>query len=120
MQRASVCSLDDARWLKLCQCLSKEGALTQDSSGSIGATQIGSPEVRVTEMRGQSSSLGRFDSRIDAASLATLADLGLSEVQIARYRRRWCRPQPSTEADAALRQPPQFFASVTVSPVAKT
>jgi len=28
-------------------------------------------------MRGQSSSLGRFDSRIDAASLATLADLGL-------------------------------------------
>ena len=80
--QGSVCSLDDARWLKLCQCLSKEGALTRDSSGSIGATQIGSPEVRVTEMRGQSSSLGRFDSRIDAASLATLADLGLSEVQI--------------------------------------
>ena len=77
--------------------------MTRDSSGSIGATQIGSPEVRVTEMRGQSSSLGRFDSRIDAASLATLADLGLSEVQIARYRRRWCRRQPSTEADAALR-----------------
>jgi hypothetical protein len=96
------------------------GALTQDSSGSIRATQIGSPEVPVTEMRGQSSSLGRFDSRIDAASLATLAELGLSEVQIARYRRRWCRRQPSTEADAALRQPPQFFASVTVSPVAKT
>jgi hypothetical protein len=71
-------------------------------------------------MRAQSWSLGRFDSRIDAASLATLADLGVSEVQIARYRRRWCRRQPSTEADAALRQPPQFFASVTVAPVAKT
>jgi hypothetical protein len=61
----------------------------------------------VTEMRRQSLSLGCFDSWIDAASLNTLADLGLSEAQIARYRRRWCRRRPSTEADAALRQPPR-------------
>src|SRR5215471_7777226 len=67
------------------------------------AVQIGSPEVRVTEMRGQSWALGRFDSRIDSSSLATLADLGLSEVQIARYRRRWCGRQPPTGADAALK-----------------
>ena len=58
--------------------------------------------ARVNEMRGQSSS-HRFDSRIDAASLTTLADLGLSDVQIARYHRRWGGRRPSTEADATLR-----------------
>ena len=89
--------------VQVCQCLSKEGALTQDSSGSTGATQIGSPEVRVTEMRGAKLVSRPLRQPIDAASLATLADLGLSEVQIARYRRHWCRRQPSTEADAALR-----------------
>jgi hypothetical protein len=76
--------------------------LTQDSSGSIGATQIGSPEVRVTEMRGQSSSLGRFDSRIDAASLATLADLGRQRCRL-RVSPALVPRQPSTEADTALR-----------------
>jgi hypothetical protein len=55
----------------------------------------------MTAASGQSSSIGRFDSRIDAASLATLADLGMSEAQIAQYRQHWCCGKRSTRAGAA-------------------
>jgi hypothetical protein len=57
-----------------------------------------SPETRTT----QSSLRGRFDCRIDEASLAAMADLGMSEAQIARYRRHWWREKPSAieRADA--------------------
>ena len=34
---------------------------------------------------------GGFDRRIDPSSLSVLADLGVSEAQIERYRRLWCR-----------------------------
>ena len=64
--------------------------MTQDNSGSIGAGQIASSKSRMTE-RGQSSFTGRFDRRIDPSSLSVLADLGVSEAQIERYRRLWCR-----------------------------
>jgi hypothetical protein len=77
--------------------------MTQAGSGSSRSTQIESPEDRVTEMHGQSSSIGRFDCRINAASLAALADLGMSEAQIERYRRRWCRRKRSTAACAVFR-----------------
>jgi hypothetical protein len=62
------------------------------------STQIGSPERRTT----QSSLRGRFDCRIDEASLAAMADLGMSEAQIARYGRLWWREKPSAmvRADA--------------------
>jgi hypothetical protein len=90
---ADVCSPGN---LESCHCLLKEGALTQDSPGSSGSTESRSPEGRITEMRTQNSSNQRFDCRIDAASLAVLTDLGMSKAQIARYRRRWCRPRQST------------------------
>ena len=65
--------------------------LTQANSGPSEWTQIGSPENRTTE----SSLRGRFDRQIDEASLAAMADLGMSKAQIARYRRLWWREKPS-------------------------
>jgi hypothetical protein len=72
--------------------------VTEAKSEPSEWTQIGSPENRTT----QSSSRGRFDCRIDEASLAAMADLGMSEAQIARYRRLWWREKPSAivRADA--------------------
>ena len=68
------------------------------NSGPSEWTQIGSLENRTP----QSSLRGRFDCRIDEASLAAMADLGVSEAQIARYRRLWWREKPSAivRADA--------------------
>jgi hypothetical protein len=65
--------------------------VTEANSRPSEWTQIGSPENRTT----QSSLRGRFDCRIDEASLAAMADLGMSEAQIARYRRLWWREKPS-------------------------
>lgn len=68
------------------------------NSGPSEWTQIGSLENRTP----QSSLRGRFDCRIAEASLAAMADLGVSEAQIARYRRLWWREKPSAivRADA--------------------
>ena len=66
---------------------SSRNDVTEAKSGPNEWTQIGSPENRTT----QSSLCGRFDCRIDQASLAAMADLGMSDAQIARYRRLWWR-----------------------------
>jgi hypothetical protein len=72
--------------------------VTEVNSGPSEWTQIGSSENRTT----QSSLRGRVDCRIDEASLAAMADLGMSKAQIARYRRLWWREKPSAivRADA--------------------
>jgi hypothetical protein len=72
--------------------------VTEANSGPSEWTQIGSSENRTP----QSSLRGRFGWRIDQASLAAMADLGMSEAQIARYRRLWWRDRPSAivRADA--------------------
>ena len=85
--RASMCALN------FCSggVSSSGNDVTEANSGPSEWTQIGSPENRTT----QSSLRGRFDCRIDEASLAAMADLGMSEAQIARYRRLWWREKPS-------------------------
>jgi hypothetical protein len=72
--------------------------VTEAKSGPTEWTQIGSPENRMT----QSSLCDRFDCRIDQASLAAMADLGMSDAQIARYRRLWwrCKSSALVRADA--------------------
>jgi hypothetical protein len=70
--------------------------VTEANYGPSEWTQIGSPEDRTTE----SSLRGRFDRRIDEASLAAMTDLGMSEAQIARYRRLWWREKPSATVRA--------------------
>jgi hypothetical protein len=65
--------------------------VTEANSGPSERRQIGRAKNRTT----QSSLHPRFDCRIDEASLATMADLGMSEAQIARYRRLWWREKPS-------------------------
>jgi hypothetical protein len=72
--------------------------VTEANSGPSEWTQIGSPENRTT----QSLLRVRFDYLIDEASLTVMADLGMSEAQIAQYRRLWWREKLSTivRADA--------------------
>jgi hypothetical protein len=55
-------------------------------------------------MHRQRSSTVGFDRPIDAASIATLADLGMSETQIARYRGLWCREKPFAVVRAGARR----------------
>jgi hypothetical protein len=70
--------------------------VTEANPGPREWTQIGSLENGTP----QSSLRGRFDCRIDEASLAAMADLGMSEAQIARYRRLWWREKPSAKVRA--------------------
>jgi hypothetical protein len=80
---------------------SKEGALTQDSPGSVEATKGAVQKCDIGEESGSTDCFGR---RIDAASLATLEDLGMSETQIAHYRGLWCRKQQSAVVRAGARR----------------
>jgi hypothetical protein len=89
--------------------------VTEANSGASEWTQIGSPENRKI----QSSLRDRFDCRIDEASLAAMADLGMSEAQIARYRRLWWREKPSAIVRADAQKPSDFSAPTLLLPVAE-